>query len=162
MVKKTKPRTVIIREYFAANPNVSVLDAAKVLSIPAKYIHQIRYMDKKKGAPKAKPVNIDTVHKKANWKNVVTITTDTPLKSDMVNAPPHYRMGGIETIDFIEAKKLSYNLGNVVKYITRAKHKGDFMQDLEKAQWYLSREIYLARFPSYGKEQAVANAKRQG
>ena len=164
MVKKTKPRTAIIREYFAANPSVSVLEAAKVLSIPAKYIHQIRYMDKKKGAPKAKAkaVNIDAVHKKADWKNVITITTDTPLKSDPVNHPAHYKTGGIETIDFIEAKKLSYNLGNVVKYITRAKHKGEYMQDLEKAQWYLSREIYLARFPSYGKEQAVANAKRQG
>lgn len=164
MVKKTKPRTAITREYFAANPHASVLIASKVLDIPAKYIHQIRYMDKKKGVPKAqaKPVNIDTVHKKGDWKTALTIASSTPIKTDMVNAPPHYRMGGIETIDFIEAKKLSYNLGNVVKYITRAKHKGDFMQDLEKAQWYLSREIYLARFPSYGKEQAVANAKREG
>jgi hypothetical protein len=119
-------------------------------------------MDKKKSAPKAKPVNIDTVHKKGDWKTALMIASSTSIKTDMVNQPPHYKTGGIETIDFIEAKKLSYNLGNVVKYITRAKHKGDYMQDLEKAQWYLSREIYLARFPSYGKEQAVANAKRQG
>jgi hypothetical protein len=60
---------------------------------------------------------------------------------DMVNHPPHYTQGGIETIDFIEAKKLSYNLGNVVKYITRADHKGNRKQDLEKARWYLDREI---------------------
>jgi hypothetical protein len=50
-------------------------------------------------------------------------------------------VGGIETIDFIEAKQLSYNLGNVVKYITRADHKGNQLQDLQKAQWYLEREI---------------------
>ena len=47
----------------------------------------------------------------------------------------------IETIDFIEAKSLNYNLGNVVKYITRADHKGNKLEDLQKAQWYLAREI---------------------
>jgi hypothetical protein len=60
---------------------------------------------------------------------------------DPVNSPAHYTTGGIETIDFIEAKKLDYNLGNVVKYITRADHKGNKLEDLRKAQWYLSREI---------------------
>jgi hypothetical protein len=58
-----------------------------------------------------------------------------------VNHPAHYKVGGIETIDFIEAKKLGYNLGNVVKYITRADHKGNKLEDLRKAQWYLTREI---------------------
>lgn len=61
--------------------------------------------------------------------------------TDMVNHPPHYTAGGIETIDFIEAKNLGYNLGNVVKYITRADHKGDKHEDLCKARWYLNREI---------------------
>lgn len=62
-------------------------------------------------------------------------------KGDPVNHPEHYKVGGIETIDFIEAKSLSYNLGNVVKYLTRADHKGNKLQDLQKAQWYLNREI---------------------
>jgi hypothetical protein len=61
--------------------------------------------------------------------------------ADPVNHPAHYKAGGIETIDFIEAKKLNYNLGNVVKYITRADLKGNRKQDLEKALWYLNREI---------------------
>jgi hypothetical protein len=61
--------------------------------------------------------------------------------NDVVNHPAHYKVGGIETIDFIEAKKLAYNLGNVVKYITRAEHKGNRKEDLLKAQWYLNREI---------------------
>lgn len=60
---------------------------------------------------------------------------------DMVNHPPHYTVGGIETIDFIEAKTLGYNLGNAVKYITRAYWKGDALQDLQKAEFYLKREI---------------------
>ena len=60
---------------------------------------------------------------------------------DPVNHPAHYKTGGIETIDFIEAKKLNYNMGNAVKYISRAEHKGNKKQDLEKAVWYLNREI---------------------
>ena len=61
---------------------------------------------------------------------------------DMVNHPPHYKAGGIETIDFIEAKDLNYRLGNVVKYVSRAgKKSSDPVQDLEKALFYLKREI---------------------
>jgi len=66
-------------------------------------------------------------------------------KADPVNNPAHYTTGGIETIEFIEAKKLGYNLGNVVKYITRADHKGNKLEDLRKAQWYLSREILATK-----------------
>jgi len=61
--------------------------------------------------------------------------------SDNVNHPAHYKVGGIETIDFIEAKQLSYHLGNVVKYIARADSKGNREEDLLKARWYLNREI---------------------
>jgi hypothetical protein len=60
---------------------------------------------------------------------------------DMVNSPAHYTHGGIETIDFIEAKQLGYHLGNVVKYVSRAPHKGRHIEDLKKARWYLDREI---------------------
>ena len=62
---------------------------------------------------------------------------------DLVNEPPHYLAGGIETIDYIEAKGFNYNLGNVCKYISRAGHKGDTIEDLKKAAWYLNREISL-------------------
>ena len=64
--------------------------------------------------------------------------TNTP---DLVNHPPHYKAGGIEVIDFIEAKGLNYRLGNVVKYVARADQKGTPLQDLMKARWYLDREI---------------------
>ena len=60
---------------------------------------------------------------------------------DMVDQPPHYKDGGIETIDVIEAKKLGFNLGNAVKYISRAGKKNDALEDLKKARWYLNREI---------------------
>lgn len=65
----------------------------------------------------------------------------TIISSDPVNHPSHYTTGGIETIDFIEAKELDYNLGNVIKYITRADKKGKKLEDLKKAQWYLNRAV---------------------
>lgn len=60
---------------------------------------------------------------------------------DLINHPPHYTSGGVETIDFIEAKEFGYHLGNAIKYISRAGKKGDALQDLQKAIWYLNREI---------------------
>ncbi len=61
--------------------------------------------------------------------------------TDMVNSPSHYTAGGIETIDYIESKQLDFHLGNAVKYISRAKMKGTYKQDLQKAIWYINRAI---------------------
>jgi len=72
---------------------------------------------------------------------IVADVSQAIAQHDAVNHPAHYTAGGIETIDFIEAKGLGYHLGNVVKYITRADHKGDRLENLKKAQWYLNREI---------------------
>jgi hypothetical protein len=63
------------------------------------------------------------------------------VEKDNVNSPTHYTTGGIETIDYIEAKSLNYNLGNVVKYVSRSDYKGSKIEDLKKARWYLCREI---------------------
>lgn len=62
---------------------------------------------------------------------------------DNVNHPSHYTDGNIEVIDFIEDKKLNYHLGNAVKYISRAGKKDPekYTEDLQKAVWYLQREI---------------------
>ncbi len=65
---------------------------------------------------------------------------NTP-KPDPVNSPPHYTEGGIETIDFIEAKRLGYHLGNAVKYISRCQYKGARKTDVRKAIWYLERYL---------------------
>jgi hypothetical protein len=58
-----------------------------------------------------------------------------------VNNPKHYNAGKFEVIDVIEDWKLGFCLGNVVKYVARAEHKGSTIEDLEKARWYLDREI---------------------
>ena len=61
--------------------------------------------------------------------------------SEQVNHPQHYNAGKIEAIDVIEDWKLNFSLGCVVKYICRAEFKDSTVQDLEKASWYLTREI---------------------
>lgn len=60
---------------------------------------------------------------------------------DNVNHPSHYNFGKYEVIDVIEDWGLGFNLGNAVKYIARADHKGNALEDLKKAAWYLQREI---------------------
>jgi hypothetical protein len=61
--------------------------------------------------------------------------------AECIDHPPHYNVGRIEVIDAIEAWGLGFHLGNVVKYVARAAHKGELLADLKKAQWYLEREI---------------------
>lgn len=60
-----------------------------------------------------------------------------------INHPPHYGGGKnpYETIKVIEAWNLGFCLGNTVKYISRAEKKRNAVQDLEKALWYLAREV---------------------
>lgn len=72
---------------------------------------------------------------------VVTPAKLSNIEHDVVNHPSHYTRGNIEVIDFIEDQQLPYHLGNVVKYVARAGYKGDKVEDLKKAQWYLNRYI---------------------
>lgn len=61
--------------------------------------------------------------------------------SNVIDHPSHYNCGKIEVIDFIEDQGLSFHLGNVIKYVARAGSKGDKLEDLKKARWYLDRYI---------------------
>lgn len=130
MTKKKPTKSQNIRDYVINNPKATVSEVAKALDMKYQTVYMAkRAMEKKLGTlwspPKLLPMPI-TMHEP---------------KADPVNHPAHYKVGGIETIDFIEAKKLSYNLGNAVKYITRADYKGNRKQDLEKALWYIQREL---------------------
>jgi hypothetical protein len=66
-----------------------------------------------------------------------------PPKVDLINHPPHYASLKPEPIEVIESWQLGYCLGCAVKYIARAGKKdgAPIIQDLEKARWYLTREI---------------------
>jgi predicted 2-oxoglutarate/Fe(II)-dependent dioxygenase YbiX len=63
------------------------------------------------------------------------------LEREMVNHPDHYQGGKLEVIDIIEDYNLGFSLGNAIKYILRADKKGNKKQDLEKALWYINREL---------------------
>ena len=62
------------------------------------------------------------------------------MEKEQVNHPGHYQQG-IEPIEVIESWDLNFNLGNVIKYTLRAPYKENMIQDLEKAKWYLEREL---------------------
>lgn len=127
-----------IREALERNPDARPSALAKELKVKRSLVYAVRYATKK-AAKASKQVAKKRV-KPLPIIKALPITLIEP-KADAVNHPAHYKIGGIETIDFIEAKSLNYNLGNVVKYITRADYKGDRKQDLEKAMWYLKREL---------------------
>ena len=57
------------------------------------------------------------------------------------NSPAHYNVGKIEVIDAIEDWNLGFNDGNAIKYIARHQYKGNPIQDIEKAIWYLQRHL---------------------
>lgn len=65
----------------------------------------------------------------------------TTTRGDSVNHPQHYTFGKYEVIDVLEDWQLNFHLGNAVKYIARAGKKGDALEDLQKALWYVEREI---------------------
>jgi hypothetical protein len=78
-----------------------------------------------------------------NQREVTITISQDKLEKEMVNHPKHY--GGkddpYEAIKVIEAWDLGFCLGNTLKYISRAGKKDDIIQDLEKALFYLDREI---------------------
>jgi len=65
------------------------------------------------------------------------------IDNEMVDHPTHYGGGDntYEAIKVIEAWDLGFNLGNTIKYVSRAGKKVDTLEDLEKASWYINREI---------------------
>jgi hypothetical protein len=69
---------------------------------------------------------------------------------ERVDHPAHYNAGPIEAIEFIDQVcaqyprgDLAYAVGNVLKYLARAPHKGALADDLQKAHWYLDHAITL-------------------
>jgi hypothetical protein len=157
-----------VRAYQAKNPDASAIKVAKACNTNPAYVYAIRASDKKVKPQKWRITDIVTskdsvldklktmpltsarkaeIERKVEADRIYELTKGRDRvemlepQADNVNHPAHYKVGGIETIDFIEAKNLSYHLGNVVKYIARADSKGNRKEDLLKAQWYLNREI---------------------
>jgi hypothetical protein len=137
-------------------------EIAAQLKIKPNRVYTVKWLDAKKQKPskiikavqemkttldeldkiKDKPKKSMAIQEGNDLANKIFQETYDKYHPDLVNHPPHYKSGGIETIDFIEAKDLNYRLGNVIKYVSRAgKKASDPIEDLEKAAWYLQREI---------------------
>ena len=151
-----------IAKYMQENLGLSVADIAKKFNVSKQSIYNTRYRIRKQQRQENTITLTATQVALANKMGITAeqyarqlaalskpkirlaaaVTSNTSIH-DAVNHPAHYTDGGIETIDFIEAKRLGYHLGNVVKYICRAGKKGTNMgmQDLQKARWYLDRAI---------------------
>ena len=151
-----------VRALLERNPRMKTADVMKALGTTKSYTYvlmskarasylqehnetiedrMIRLRNLAKRIEIVRPNNLPEGMTVAEAEEIVADVNQAISQHDLVNHPKHYTAGGIETIDFIEAKKLGYNLGNVVKYITRSDHKGNKLEDLRKAQWYLTREI---------------------
>jgi hypothetical protein len=138
-----------VRAFLKANPKAKPATVAKDLGIAVSVVHSTMWRDKKFGTPKR--AYKKRANKEWNWDTVSVTSSDTPLpitmeepKVDMVNSPPHYKVGGIEVIDFIKAKLTAeefrgYLKGNVLKYTSRAGHKDDVAQDVDKMVWYATK-----------------------
>lgn len=148
---KKLSRAEKIRRYITRNPNTPVREIADAFKTSYQIVYLIKrdMLDKQTlDTAKAEAKKPSASAARSDWKTLSIFSSDAPMpvtmeepKADPVNHPAHYKVGGMETIDFIEAKQLGYNLGNVVKYVTRAAHKGNASEDLAKARWYLNREI---------------------
>jgi hypothetical protein len=121
--------------YIRKNPNAKAKEVAKAVGVGISCVYNVTHLARKAQKERA----VAKAHGAAVAKTVRVLQAIS--KPDNVNHPPHYKVGGIEVIDFIESKKFNYNLGNVIKYVSRADHKGSRLEDLKKARWYLDREI---------------------
>ena len=139
-----KNRIDEIAAMMVKDPKLTAAQVMKKFSVKKQYAYNLMSMARRQmrqpvveGVPAVLPVPPVLVQQ---VELPVVLVDETP-REDIVNHPAHYKIGGIETIDFIEAKQLNYHLGNVVKYITRADHKDSRLVNLKKAEWYLKREI---------------------
>ena len=140
MAKNSVGNTVTA--YLTKHPDADAKEVAVKYGIKPQYVYvlrsKLRSKLRKAAATVSEPTGVAALIVPST---PVPTPAPKPEPIDMVNEPPHYTDGGMDVIDFIEAKKLDYHLGNVVKYISRAGKKDNELQDLSKAQWYLNRAI---------------------
>jgi hypothetical protein len=147
---------VSAKAYIIKHPNAPALEIMKATGVSKGTVYKQKWLLKKQIASGVDLSSLKVRRGRPRKNKLIDLSkAGSPLntpdpkmpnftpKHDLVNHPAHYTDGGIEVIDFIEAKRLGYHLGNVVKYICRAGKKGtnNGLEDLRKAQWYLKRAI---------------------
>ena len=143
-----------------ANPNATCGEVAERFNTTLQVVYNARHILRKRASGLI--AQLDMVGTKKNTSPVAETKIEVkpepkpqpkvepkveakPAQSvDMVNNPPHYKVGGLETIDILKAKLSKeeyrgYLKGNVIKYATRAGHKGASAEDAGKLAWYAQR-----------------------
>ena len=159
MAKKLS-KTQKIRNYMKDHPEAKAKAIAEAIGTKINYVYTVMHQERKKLKASATPdslVKVQGVTMSKDDKNNLTdeqmsrlVFNVTKPKARMqrpiddVNHPPHYQIGGIETIDMIKAKLTpeefrGYLKGNVVKYLTRAGYKDDAGKDVDKMVWYATK-----------------------
>jgi hypothetical protein len=153
-----------IRAYLRENPKAKPDEVVKALGVKRENVYSLKQYDRLRAKRiRAKKKAVDWQNLKAgdvvggmvlteakdNMHRWVKAPADTlPIVMfdpvDNVNHPEHYKVGGIETIDFIKAKLTpeefrGYLKGNVLKYASRAGHKNNAVEDAGKLAWYANR-----------------------
>ena len=165
MTLRTNSNAGRVRAYMRENPKAAPDDIAKALGIKRDNVYATRQYDRLRAkrlrmAKKANAVDWqnlkagdvvgglvlteakDNMHRWVKAPEPLPIVMLDPV--DNVNSPEHYKVGGIETIDFIKAKLTpeefrGYLKGNVLKYASRAGHKNNAVEDAGKLAWYANR-----------------------
>ena len=132
-----------VRAFLKTSPKAKPKEIAKALSVSANAVHNTLWRDKKLGVPKRRYKTRASAFVPFSTDVPINITMEEP-RVDMVNNPPHYKVGGIEVIDFIKAKLTpdefrGYLQGNILKYSSRVGYKGDASEDVGKLIWYANK-----------------------
>lgn len=140
MGQKKMTMSTKVRKYMREHPKAAPSDIAQALGVKLTLVYAVRYHDsKKRKRMQTLAQQIQSIQSTQSTQP----TQPTPA-ADLVNTPPHYTTGGIETIDFLEAKLtkeefVGYLKGNVLKYGSRLGKKGDVMLDAGKMAWYAAK-----------------------
>lgn len=135
MSKRTR-----VRDYMRAHPKASTKTITNLFKVSTHTVYNIRWELKREAQIQQPALIADT---KTPIRVPIFNLADS-MELDLVNSPPHYTAGGIETIDFIQAKLTpeqykGYLLGNILKYSSRIGLKGQEAQDAGKLNWYTKR-----------------------
>ena len=148
MTKHKDSKAEQIRTLLRNNPRMTVARIAEICEVKPARVHTVKHLMKKSALKKIRTLSARKVVRSTLFPmpavSTSPIITMIEPKSDPVNHPAHYKVGGIETIDFIKAKLTpeeyrGYLLGNVLKYASRSGHKGNSAQDTGKMAWYATR-----------------------
>lgn len=124
------------------------VDEALAKLTPEQRLHTTRLLDQaQKNNTEVMTASVSAPSGVSNPEGKVTITKPKKAKlssassHDPVNHPKHYteHPSGVECIQITE--HMGFNLGNALKYIWRADLKNNAIEDLQKAVWYINREI---------------------